>query len=555
MKEAGEYTRSDLTIVSVPDLTTDDTHKNDVGDMNSQFDVEVSFCEDIGDILNVPNDTLFIMDTAEVHSEDGVGNPELSKDADTENLEEIEKFLEESKAKPLPKVTKTIEETKEVRISKDNTYRIPKSPKKPATLKPHQQQTPHIAYQKEASLSVISVGLNSVKRKDATSSTSISNSTLPSPKKLSFEEALNVALAPSSKRERTRPAHKSIKVIKAEPLSSNFSSKQKLYPLPSPASTLSSSSTTSSLQGSACDAMRKELQGKPAGPASEDLPPTKTVSGAGGSCGTIGSRKVDPCTSTTHQDLKTRSRSTEKVKNCHEPITKRREHHSSASKPLKRSPEKATGSEEHFVRGKLDSIAPRPLIGPSQHHQSEIRIPQDKELLPLNPDFSSPAHTLGQSNRISSSSSPKEDRRQHVGMVSSRPLSPEAARGLSLTLEMSPKLQASLTSALSSIAANQATGYYTSNAACSESSRSRSEDVEYSKEDVEKQALTLLPSNFPTFDATSTYSLLHSLQSLSSKPTAVVSPSRPRLPMPLLPKPVPAAINSSPVKVEKVPVL
>jgi len=555
-KEAGEYPRSDLTIVSVPDLTTDDTHKNDVGDMNSQFDVEVSFCEDIGDILNVPNDTLFIMDTAEVHSKDSVGNPELSKDADTENLEEIEKFLEESKAEPVPKISKTTKETKEVRISKDNTYRIPKSPKKPATLKPHQQQTPHIPYQKEASLSVVSVGLNSVKRKDATSSTSISKSTLTSPKKLSFEEALNVALAPSSKRERTRPVHKSIKVIKAGPMSSNSFFKQKLCHSQSPASTLSSSSTTSTLQESACDAIRKELQGKkPAGPASEDLSPTKTVSGAGGSCGMVGSRRVDPCTNTNHQDPKTRSRSTEKVKNCHELITKRKEHHSNATKPLKRSPEKATGSEQHLVRGKMDSTAPRPHIGPSQHHQSEMRIPQDKQLLPLNPDFSSPAHTLGHSNRNTSSSSPKEDRRQHVGMVSSQPLSPEAARGLSLTLEMSPKLQASLTSALSSIAANQATGYYTSNAASSEPSRSRSEDVEYGKEDVEKQALTLLPSNFPTFDATSTYSLLHSLQSLSSKPTAVVSPSRPRLPMPLLPKPVPAAINSSPVKVEKVPVL
>ena len=522
-KEPGEYSMSDLTIVSVPDLITEETHKNDVGDMSSQFDVEVSFCEDIGDILNVPNDTLFIMDTAEVHSEDSVGNPELSKDADTENLEEIEKFLEESKADTAPKVTKTTKETKEVRISKDNTYRIPKSPKKPATLKPHQQQTPHIPYQKEASLSVVSVGLNSVKRKDATPSMPISKSTLTSPKKLSFEEALNVALAPSSKRERTRPAHKSIKVIKAGPMSSNSSSKQKLYHSQSPASTLSSSSTTSSLQGSACDAMRKELQGKkPAGPASEDLSPTKTVSGAGGS----GSRKVDPCTSTNHQDLKTESRLTEKVKNCHEPLTKRREHHSSASKPLKRSPEKATGSEEHLVRGKLDSTAPRPHIGPSQHHQSETRISQDKQLLPSNPDFSSPIHTLGHSNRNSTSSSPKEDRRQHVGMVSSQPLSPEAARGLSLTLEMSPKLQASLTSALSSIAANQATGYYTSNTACSEPSRSKSEEVEYGKEDVEKQALTLLPSNFPTFDATSTYSLLHSLQSLSSKPTAVVSPSR-----------------------------
>ena len=112
------------------------THKNDVRD------VEVSCSEDIGDILNAPNDTLFIMDTAEVHSEDSVGNPELSKDADTETLEEIEKFLEESKADSVPRVTKTTMETKEVRISKKNTYRIPKSSKKPTSLKPHQQQLP-----------------------------------------------------------------------------------------------------------------------------------------------------------------------------------------------------------------------------------------------------------------------------------------------------------------------------------------------------------------------------------------------------------------------------
>merc|ERR1711936_1305873 len=93
---------------------------------------------------------------------------------------------------------------------------------------------------------------------------------------------------------------------------------------------------------------------------------------------------------------------------------------------------------------------------------------------------------------------------------------------------------------------------------------------------------TFLPTNFPTFDSPS--SSPRSLSGLSSasginygsslssfnpsyspqpamvgnikhsaiKPTAVVSPSRPR--MPILPKPVPAAI-ASPVRVEKVSVV
>merc|ERR1719266_1000833 len=148
-------------------------------------------------------------------------------------------------------------------------------------------------------------------------------------------------------------------------------------------------------------------------------------------------------------------------------------------------------------------------------------------------------------------------------------LSPESTQGPSLRLEMSEKMQASLTSALFTIAAAPVAGYYTSRAAASGLTNIESEEEE-SKDG--KQGLTLLPTNFttfdasttsmstnfPTFDATSTsllLSSLSSLQSLPSKPTAVVSPSRPRLPMPFLPKPVPAAISSSPVKVEKVPVL
>merc|ERR1719350_1742604 len=101
-------------------------------------------------------------------------------------------------------------------------------------------------------------------------------------------------------------------------------------------------------------------------------------------------------------------------------------------------------------------------------------------------------------------------------------------------------MQATLTSALSNIAAAPvAAGYYTSRAAASGLTTIESEE-----EDEKQEKLTLLPTNFPTFDSTaSLISSLASLQSLSSKPTAVVSPSRPRLPMPILPKPVPAAIS------------
>jgi len=178
----------------------------------------------------------------------------------------------------------------------------------------------------------------------------------------------------------------------------------------------------------------------------------------------------------------------------------------------------------------------------------------------------------------STSASALSDQKQQSRTISSPPLSPEAK--LAMRLEMSPKLQATLTSALSNIALSTASanGYYTSRAAASGLTNIESvEDDTHSKEEKQgltllpsnfpkneqgltnfddKQGLTLLPSNFPTFDSTaSLISSLTSLQSLPSKPTAVVSPSRPRLPMPILPKPVPAAITSSPVKVEKVPVL
>jgi len=205
-------------------------------------------------------------------------------------------------------------------------------------------------------------------------------------------------------------------------------------------------------------------------------------------------------------------------------------------------------------------------VGPSQ--LTELRSSQDKLAGPLEldpcansisrsfgqTDTSSFAENCSSSNKISQLEFAHNSDQGHQNRaISSPPLSPEVQRGL--RLEMSPKMQATLTSALSNIAAAPVTGYYTSRAAASGLTNIESEEEESSNKD-EKQGLTLLPTNFPTFESTaSLISSLTSLQSLPSKPTAVVSPSRPRLPMPILPKPVPAAITSSPVKVEKVPVL
>ena len=118
-QKKSEFAFIDLSTTSGPDSTVSEAQNTDLSDMNKQFDVEVSYCEDIGDILNVPNDTLFTMDTALDGDNNPVAGHELGKEADTENLEEIEKFLEESKAETSK--ASTVTGPKEVRISKDHS--------------------------------------------------------------------------------------------------------------------------------------------------------------------------------------------------------------------------------------------------------------------------------------------------------------------------------------------------------------------------------------------------------------------------------------------------
>ena len=293
--------------------------QSDVSQANNQFDVEVTYCDDMEDILNVPDSTLFIMDTVDrsLAGETTAGDPatgqELSVDgqdvekmpssenlenidklldrapaavteaslvaktepenledienfitvdsvesaapaevnvarqgteADSENLEDIEKFLEESKGDPLPEESKSPSastESKEVRISRDSSYRIPKSPKKAIRTTAQDQKTPHIPFKKEASLRVISVGQNFVSSRTPNCVSALASKTcLSSPKKPSFEEALTGTNVQAFKKTE-KTVMKMIKVIPACPLPVQGTSRQKMSSSGSSSSGYSSS--------------------------------------------------------------------------------------------------------------------------------------------------------------------------------------------------------------------------------------------------------------------------------------------------------------------------
>ena len=548
-EETGSQTFIDLSVISASDLTASEAQNTDLSlsDMNKQFDVEVSYCEDIGDILNVPNDTLFIMDTALEGDNNPVAGHELSKEADTENLEEIEKFLEESKVDPVLETSKasTVTGPKEVRISKDHSYRIPKSPKKPPRLKAYEQQTPHIPYQKEASLTVISVGQNPTKPKVTNPFASSSKTPPTCPKKLSFEEALNVALAPTSKRERIKPTHKTIKVIRAEPLTASFSpSKQKTSVSHTSTSTSAISSpsklpktllSSANNEEKVLDTSKKGHEDKRTQLVNVGVSSTPSMMPGSSRSGQQQFGVVEPRQAEPYK-RKIDGRGPEKS------VRDRSSHHDEKSRHKDRHHKQSSDKKGSHLGSSSERIHSE--AGSSHRHPTELRSSQDKlelssgttsilrsfESSSFVDDLGSPpppSKILEQESSQSSSStaaSSMADQRQHQsGIISSPPLSPEANRGLR-QLDLSPKLQATLTSALSNIAAAApvAAGYYTSRAAASGLTTIESEE-----EDEKEKGLTLLPTNFPTFDSTSSLiSSLANLQSLPSKPTAVVSPSR-----------------------------
>ena len=218
----------DQTSIEVTNTVLGNLVQNDLNEVNEQFDVEVTYCEDI-DILNVPNDTLFIMDnsfdekeTEEKSTEKAEisGSPVVKAkcadlEQDSEQIEDIQKFLEESKSgtpeSDLASSLVRAEAKLKLGVVEDNVskkkvcldvpeptgdkkpkYRIPKSPRKELKLSKLDRKTPHIPYKKESGLKIISLSENFSRNK-------VKND-LKSPKKHSFEQALNEALTLPSKK-------------------------------------------------------------------------------------------------------------------------------------------------------------------------------------------------------------------------------------------------------------------------------------------------------------------------------------------------------------------
>ena len=128
--------------------------------------------------------------------------PPPRRKSEAENMEEIERFLQEELVEEAEGV-RVKEEVKEVRLSKDSSYKIPKSP-----LKARTASTPTIPYTRAGGFRVVSVGQASLQGQG------------PSARAHSFEEALNTALGPGARaRDRVRPpASRAIKVVRAEPM-------------------------------------------------------------------------------------------------------------------------------------------------------------------------------------------------------------------------------------------------------------------------------------------------------------------------------------------------
>ena len=140
--------------------------------------------------------------------------------------------------------------------------------------------------------------------------------------------------------------------------------------------------------------------------------------------------------------------------------------------------------------------------------------------------------------------------------VTHPPVSPVKTSDLQNNLLSSVKVSTSshnsfLTSNLSPVKRSESQGYYPSGSKTSPAK-------DWSRYEVKPEPPpTLLPTVFPTFDSpsssprsfsnmSSSLAGISSIIQTGSKPTAVVPPSsRPKLKMPVLPKPVPAAIGKS----------
>jgi len=601
----------DQASIEVANTVLDNLVQNDLNDVNEQFDVEVTYCEDI-DILNVPNDTLFIMDNTfdEKETENDTETPESSvikaksadMEQDSEQIEDIQKFLEESKSgtsetdlaspeyNPVKKaetkhnlgavdesvISKKISlHVPELSGDKKPKYRIPKSPRK--QLK-QDRRTPHIPYNKESGLKIISLSENFSRSK-------VKND-FKSPKKHSFEQALNEALTfPSKKVDRflDRKTLSQQKPSKLSIISRRISQSNELAPKVKQEALSSPEKLSNSL--AAVSKLNIPYEPEFSSPKPNVM---KRILGQ------------HPLTMQNNIDKKPVIKPLFKpvVKpNCQDP--KRIKLENNVSK-LEIPPPKFSTSQLKLLSQSLKTVQPEVSVPSSQDLYNSLKADLFNNSSGL--DLYSSAAVRGLPVPV-----PAASELQSTLTTISAYLTTSNSSSLShqLAASASNSLAHPTQAVVEPIKRSESQGYYTSNRAKGlpdvskanwvklDTGRGPPELTDIESTDVESeednpvsskdQLPTFLPTNFPTFD--SPCSSPRSLSGLSSasainygsslsgfssgynpqpmgvsnikhsgiKPTAVVSPSRPR--MPVLPKPVPAAFASSPVRVEKVSVV
>jgi len=583
----------------VTNTVLDNLVQNDLNEVNEQFDVEVTYCEDI-DILNVPNDTLFIMDSSfEEKSPKGkssetkvVAVSPISKvksndtEQESEQIEDIEKFLKESKSSA--HVMKSGDNLDDAKLCSDdfkgNTakvvsldvpeptgdkkpkYRIPKSPRKNLGISKLDNKTPHIPYKKESGLKIISVS-------DTFSRNKVKND-IRSPKKHSFEQALNEASTVPSKRVDRFLERKLVTNSK----SIQKSSKPVIRKI---------NVNDKALKGTQDVVLSQEKNN--ASPIVLSKPNT-----------TFQSPKTDVIKRIIDQQTSSNVISLDKkpvIKPLFKPV-----------KPNGLDPKRITlenSVPKHDASFK--KFEPPPSFSTSQlkslsESLSSLPTIAPAASAPRVADMKHPQPVASSQDLYNSLKADLFNNSSGLDLYSS-----SSVRSLPVPVPASSELQSTLTTisaylntttlhptqaVVEPIKRSESQGYYTSNRATTTAGKINPELTDIESTDVESEEdnaghpkghlTTFLPTNFPTFDSPS--SSPRSLSGLSSasginygsslssfnhsyspqpgmvgnikhsaiKPTAVVSPSRPR--MPILPKPVPAAI-ASPVRVEKVSVV
>ena len=499
---------------------------------DDQFDVEVSYCDNL-QMLDVNHQTYFIIDNydegtrEETNVEDMVEGAAQGEEApdETEVFEELESVI----ATPLKENAEQIEDIQkflaESEMEDQESDAVENSVLPDENPKSNSGNS-NIEFTKESALKIISQSSFFVKN-------NVKNE-LKTPKVHSFEEALNAALTPSRKPIKTHPVKNQKKIVQRAVVApvSECNPNKKIK--------TSNSSNSDLLSVNSTDRQKLKVKKKA----------VNTV------------KSVDVVSKIMAEQSKSFNSGQEDKK-----------------KPLMNPPIKSTEPESRIKlekpRGDKESFLRKPSYEEIYNSlkktilKTQERSPPEKFTSPL-----SPIKTIGQVSPKKQKDTSPNSYNDHNGLLNPTlnavseaprstaslpaPVPASTDPGLRLTSVATYKPRDSAHSTINVPPVKRgesqgSQGYYTSSSKSSPP-KVKAETPSMAPKTAEAPCATLLPSVFPTFDSPSS-SPGRSLSSLSlpgiasilqsaSKPTAVVPPStRPKLKMPALPKPVPAAIG------------